>query len=43
MGLLFAKAEGGTFTPLPDARMINVHYFPVAELKPIIAKENFAK
>ncbi len=27
MGLLFAKAEGGTFTPLPDARVINVNYF----------------
>ena len=26
MGFLFAKAEGGTFTPLPDARVINVNY-----------------
>ena len=40
MGLLLAKAEGGTFAPLADARVINVDYFSVAVLKSIIAIEN---
>ena len=43
MGFALAKAEGGAFTPLPDAHVINIDRFPLTVLEPIIVIKDFAK